>query len=69
MKSIYSGNNGTLMQTLNSNYEPEVKERVRKSSQKRKEDKLKEKVFEQYKKELQKIKESKRVRYHSSSYN
>ena len=40
------------MQTLNSNYEPEVKERVRKSSQKRKEDKLKEKVFEQYKKEL-----------------
>jgi hypothetical protein len=42
------------MQTLNSNYEIEVKERVRKSSQKRKEDKLKEKDFEQHKKELKK---------------
>ena len=54
LKSLYSGNNGKLMQTLNSNYEIEVKERVRKSSQKRKEDKLKEKDFEQHKKELKK---------------
>jgi len=42
LKSIYSGNNGTLMQTLNSNYEPELIEREIKSNKKQKDDKLKE---------------------------